>query len=863
MNLTNLLRHISLKHIKLQKAQTFMAVSGICLGVAAMVSIGIVNKSVLRSFEDSINHITGRAALQITGAESGFPEGMLDRVQNAAGVEYAVPVIETNAKLSGGKERSLMILGVDVLQDNQIRDYSLTDESADIPDPLLFLAKLDSLLITRAMADREGIGLDQQIQVQTVEGIRRFRVRGILNPEGPARAAGGDIAIMDIYAAQMVFGKEGRIDRIDVSIARGETLDAVKDRIQAVLPKGYSVDTPAGRTRQVEILTMRFRKSIGLISFMGMFVGMYLIYNAVSISVVQRRKEMGILRALGATRGQIIRLFLGETFVVSVVGSLLGVGLGVFFAKLTIGSVAQSITDAYLKTSVVELAPSWSNIVTGVGIGIIASLAAAAFPARSTTGITPISAIRILPHAEDGRLLSTRIRIASAFFILVSILIFMAYKIADASSAIRSTATIFWSIVFLLLGISLSTPVFLRRFMLLFHRFLSSRLGAGGRLAGLNLQKNISRNAVAVAAIFYSVTLFVSSASMIHSGRKAMLDYIDSVERGDIIISSGHPMAVGGAPNIPMPAEMGKEIEKVPGVLSADPFRKIYLNYNGRRVLLGAFDTLGWMEYNPIMITEGGRKDILRLLPRQDNVVVNESLAARNRIKPGDFVVLPTPNGPVRFGVAAIVVSYTSDSGVIWMDIHTYQRHWHDRLADMFSVRVKANENISAVREAILDGIGKKRNLFALSAREFKDEVRTMIDRSFLVSNAVNIITMIIAGLGIIVTLLASVLERTREIGVLRSIGMRRNQVSGLVIIESVLLGVAGGILGSAAGILIGWINLEGFVRLDYGASVTYHIHYASIGWALLLSAGLSALAGLYPARRAAKTNIVQALAYE
>ncbi|HLE17068.1 MAG TPA: FtsX-like permease family protein, partial [Syntrophales bacterium] len=402
-----------------------------------------------------------------------------------------------------------------------------------------------------------------------------------------------------------------------------------------------------------------------------------------------------------------------------------------------------------------------------------------------------------------------------------------------------------------------------RRFMLLFHRFLSSRLGAGGRLAGLNLQKNISRNAVAVAAIFYSVTLFVSSASMIHSGRKAMLDYIDSVERGDIIISSGHPMAVGGAPNIPMPAEMGKEIEKVPGVLSADPFRKIYLNYNGRRVLLGAFDTLGWMEYNPIMITEGGRKDILRLLPRQDNVVVNESLAARNRIKPGDFVVLPTPNGPVRFGVAAIVVSYTSDSGVIWMDIHTYQRHWHDRLADMFSVRVKSNENISAVREAILDGIGKKRNLFALSAREFKDEVRTMIDRSFLVSNAVNIITMIIAGLGIIVTLLASVLERTREIGVLRSIGMRRNQVSGLVIIESVLLGVAGGILGSAAGILIGWINLEGFVRLDYGASVTYHIHFASIGWALLLSAGLSALAGLYPARRAAKTNIVQALAYE
>lgn len=863
MNFINLLRHISLKHMRFQKARMFMAVCGICLGVAAMVSIDIVNRSVLKSFEDSINQVTGRAALQVTGADSGFPEQMLDKVQGVPGVEYALPVIETNANLAGGKERSFMILGVDLLQDHQIRSYSLTDESADIPDPLLFLAKKDSILLTREMAVREGIKIDQEIQVQTVQGIKKFVVRGLLDPEGPAKAAGGDIAIMDIYAAQMVFGKEGRIDRIDVSFLPGETLNTMKDRIQRALPEGYYVDTPAGRTRQVELLLTRFRKIIGLIGFMAIFVGMYLIYNAVSISVVQRRKEIGILRALGAKRVQIITLFIGEALAVSALASFLGIGLGIVFAKLTVGVVAQNVTDMYLKTSVRELTFSWDFLIKDVGIGIMASLAAAAFPAFAGARITPVSAIRAVPYSEDGFLLSRKTRIASAFFILLSVLIFTAYKTAGPSSVFRSSAATFSSMIFLVLGVSLSTPAFLRLFMAGFHRFFSPYMGAEVRLAGLNLQKNISRNAVAVSAVFYSIAMFVSSSSMIYSLNRSFLDYIEAVDRCDILVSSGHPLAMGGVPSIPMPEELWKDIEKVPGVLSADPFRKTFLNYDGRRLFLGAIDIVRSMEYNQYMLAAGSLKDIRRLLPHQDNVMVNEGFAARYRIKPGDSLVLPTPNGPVSFRVAAIVVSYVSDSGSIWMDIFTYQRHWRDYLADNFSVRVKPNASIPTVREAILDRFGKERKIFALPSREFKGVVRDMLGRSFTLINAVNILTLIIAGLGIIITLLASVLERTREIGILRSIGMKRNQVSGVVLIESALLGAAGGLLGSVVGILTGWITLEGFFRLDLGASVQYHIHYPSIGWSLLLSIGFSALAGLYPARRAAKTNIVEALAYE
>ncbi len=860
MNFSNLLRHISFKHIKLNKTQLALIMGGICLGVAAIVSIDIVNHSVLASFESAINHISGRAALMVSGPEAGFPEEFIEQIQSVTGVEYAVPVIETNANLAQGQGRSLVILGVDVLQDHQIRNYAISDESADIPDPLLFLARPDSILLTRSLADREQIKLDQEVKVQTVAGIHTFKVRGLLNPEGPAKVAGGDMAVMDLAAAQLAFGKEGRIDHIDLSLLPGEQLDTVKTRIQKVLPAGYEIDTPAGRTKQVELLLIHFRKAIRLTGFMAIFVGMYLIYNSVSISVVQRRKEIGILRALGVRRGEIIALFLGETLVISLCGSLLGVLLGLAMAKLTIHTISQIITEVYLKTTITDIAWSWPTLFQNAAMGILAGLAAAAFPAIASSRISPISAIRSLPYAENGSAQSSKTKIAATITLLLAILLLMLHKITGGRQIADATH---FAVVLILLCISLHTPIFLKWFLDIFHLLLSKRLGAGGRLAGLNLQKNLARNAVVVASIFCSITLFVCSACLIHSFRQSVFAYIDSIIRADIFVSSGHPMTTGGSPSIPMPAEMLKEFEEIPGVLMAEPYRKVYTHFNGKRVLLAAFDVTARLSYCPAMLADGNREDLLRLLPDKEYIAVNEGLSAQHGLKPGDKVMLPTPSGPHAFGVAAVVVDYASDSGCLWMDIQTYRRIYQDHLVDMYELRLKPNTEIEPVCTTILERMGQKRRIFALPAGEFKEEVRKMLNRSFVVTNAVNIITLLIAALGIIVTLLASVLERTREIGVLRSIGMLRTQVAAIVIIESALIGAAAGLLGAAVGLLIGRLELEAFFQLNMGASISFHVHYAATALAILLAIILSALAGLYPAHRAAKTNIVEALAYE
>lgn len=863
MTLANLLRRISLKHVKLQKTRTIIAVFGIALGVASMVSIDIVNKSVLRSFEESIDRVAGRAALQVTGAESGFPEEMLDRIQKVPGVEFALPIIETTANFAEGSGRSFMILGIDSFQDHQIRSYKLTDESADIPDPLMFLARADSILLSKKMADREGIRIDQAIKVQTVRGIRTFYVRGLLNPDGPAGASGGDVAVMDVYAVQKMFGKEGKIDRVDMSFLPGGSLDVMKERIQAALPEGYYVDTPAGRTRQVENTTQRFRTSMGLVSFMALFVGMYLIYNTVAISVVQRRKEIGIIRALGGTRKQVIVLFLGETTALSGIASLLGIGLGILFAQATVGLVAQNISDMIIRATVTELVFSWRHAALDAGIGIAASLGAALFPAINAAKIAPVSAIRSLPYSDDGFLLGNRMKLASLVCMLAAFVPFAIYKTADPSSAMRSSSLVFLSMALLLLGISLATPVFLKFFLRAFHNRLANRLGASGKLAGLNLQKNISRNAVAVAAVFFGIALSVGSSGMIHSMRISLNEYFDAIIRVDLMVSSGNPLALGSATNLPMPFEMVGKIGKVPGILSAEPFRKIYLNYRGERIMLEMFDVARRLEYCPGMIAQGSREDMVRLMPGQNSIAVNEGFAAKHRIKPGDSIMLPTPRGPQRFGVAAVVVAFESDAGTVWMDINTFQRIWQDNLIDIVEARIQPGADLAQVREAILQRFGAERKLFVLPAHEFREEIRKILDRMFAVSNAVNIIALVIAGFGIVVTLLASVLERTREIGILRSIGMKKGGVAGVVIIESMLLGAAGGLLGAATGILVGWFNVEGFFRADFGANAAYHIPYFSIILAVALAVALATLAGLYPAWRAAKTNITEALAYE
>ncbi len=298
-------------------------------------------------------------------------------------------------------------------------------------------------------------------------------------------------------------------------------------------------------------------------------------------------------------------------------------------------------------------------------------------------------------------------------------------------------------------------------------------------------------------------------------------------------------------------------------IIGCRPYRQAFISVDNSNILVASTDVRRQMEYSSFMITNGNADDISRLLPGQDNVLVSESLAVRRGIKRGDSITLPTPAGPASFGVVAICEDYTYEFGSVLMDTGTYRRHWHDELADIIQVLVDRKQDIPAVREAIMRQQGKHMRLFILTMDEYLQAARKIVDDIYDVFHALDVLTLSIACLGIIITLLASVLERIREIGMIRAIGAFKGQVSRIVVVESVILGLTGGILGVIVGTIQGWMSVEGFGNGEAGMSINYLVDYAALGKAIILAIGFSALAGLYPARRAARTNIVEALAYE
>lgn len=836
-----------------------MSFVGICLGVTALVSMNIVTRSVYHSFEDSINQVAGRTALEISAGETGFPEQFLQRVQKVPGIACAVPVIEAQARLNTKSARTLTILGVDVHQDQQIRDYRISGQSNDIRNPLMLLTEPNTILITEALAKREGIKKDQNLHLETIYGMKTFKVGGLLDPVGPAKAAGGDMAVMDLHTAQMAFGKKGRIDRIDLIFLPGQTSDATRNHLRQILPEGYHVESPDFRTGQIVDLLKIFRLNFYSMGFFALVVGLYLIFNSAYVSVVQRRKEIGILRALGTTRGQIIRLFLSETLIISFFASLLGLALGILFAKFTLDLVRIEDLSAvyYMKASLDGLLINRWDMAKDVGIGIIASLLAATFPAVTASRITPVSAIRLLPYSQEGSWLGNKMMLGAVVFFLLSFLVaVLNYLVAF------NTFFFLLPVIFFLLGMSLSLPFYLKRFVIIFRRVLSGPLGAAGRQAGLNLQKNISRNAVVVGAIAVSIAIFVFGTQLVNNLRTSALTYSESYFQADMYVTTG---GISAAKITPMPGEMVKEIEKIPGVLSVIPGRNVRLIFQGLNAELTSSDLTQRLTCMPSMwLTQRQREDLLLHLPDQNNIMINDVLATRYHLQRGDSLSLPTPDGKVRFGIAAIGPLLGRAGGeVILMDSRTYQRYWQDTQADSFTIKLNSTNDFLSVRQAIIEKFGKERRLFVSSSGDLKEEMKKYLSHGFWVFYAVIIITLIIACLGILITLLAAILERRREIGILRAIGMTKRQITGIVIIESTLIGAAGGVLGLAVGLLISWRYWESLVYPLYGGSLTYHIQYASLVWALVLSIGISILAGLYPARQAAKTNIAEALSYE
>ena len=324
-----LYRLISWPYVRKHALRSLLTIAGIVIGVSVFFAMHAANQSVFDAFQDTVRRIAGATELQISAGEPGFDEEVLERVQTLSQVAVAAPVIEAVAGTGLAGQGNLLILGVDLTGDRGLRDYQLdSGDAAVIDDPLVFLAQPDSIMVTADYARRNGLAISSKITLDTAEGTKPFVVRGVLRSGGFASAFGGNLAIMDIYAAQQVFGRGRKFDRIDVMLTKGTPLNEGQAKIRAMLGPGFDVQPPASRGQSFQSLLRIYYFILNFSSAFALVVGMFIIYSSFSIAVTQRRKEIGILRALGATRAQIAALFLGESAIGGLIGSAVGVLVG-------------------------------------------------------------------------------------------------------------------------------------------------------------------------------------------------------------------------------------------------------------------------------------------------------------------------------------------------------------------------------------------------------------------------------------------------------------------------------------------------------------------------------------------------------
>src|SRR5580692_9189742 len=390
-----LLRLLSWQYARKHPLRTFLTTAGIILGTAVFVGMHTANQSVLAAFHNTVNRIAGGTQLQVEAGEAGFDESVLERVQAVPEVNIAVPVIEAAANTGLEGQGSILILGVDMTGDRTLRDYEIEADEAMVEDPLVFLAQPDSIIVADIFTQKNGLGIGSKLSMRTMEGEKQFTIRGIMKSGGLAGAFGGNLAVMDIYAAQKVFGRGRRFDRIDLTVKEGVPVEDAARKLEAALGPGFQVESPSVRGAQFESLARVYSISADLTSAFALFIGLFIIFNTFSIAVAQRRREIGVLRMLGATQAQIRTLYLGESAVIGILGSCAGIGVGLLIARGMASFIGAYLGEVYgVAQSTDEITANPTLLLIALGMGIATSLLAAVIPARNAARVDPVMALQ-------------------------------------------------------------------------------------------------------------------------------------------------------------------------------------------------------------------------------------------------------------------------------------------------------------------------------------------------------------------------------------------------------------------------------------------------------------------------------------
>jgi putative ABC transport system permease protein len=837
----------SLRSLLQRPWQTGLMVLGIALGVAVVVAIDLANASAQRSFTLSTESLVGRATHRISGGPSGVPEDLYRQLRLEAGLRASAPVVEGLGIAIDLDEQPVRILGLDPLAEAPFRDF-FGDQGISASGLARFYTDPDAVLLSVATAEQYGLQLGSSLRLQVGDRIETLVVAGLLEPaQWQNRAALDGVLIMDIAAAQELLDRVGRLTGIDL-ILGPEEADALAD----ALPSSVSLLPASQQAQTAGQLTDAFQLNLTALSLLALVVGMFLIYNTVMFSVVQRRAVLGTMRALGLTSAQLFGMVLAEAGLVSLLGSGLGVGLGWALGRGAVGLVSQTINDLYYVLSVRETPLTLATVWKGVGLGMGAGLIGALLPALEAASVPPVTAIqRSSLEARARRWLPWVAGVGCGLIAAGAVVLWTARDSVLASLVALSGVVV---------GMALLVPAATVAAMQLALPLLGAIGGPLARMAPRNVVRSLSRTGIALAALSVSLSVTIGVSTMISSFRGTVSNWLNLVLRADLYVSAPGP---GGAEtSVRLPPELVGRLGAVPGVARAEPYRTVETRSEFGTVLLTAVDGRRGRDASLYRFAQGGAEAVWSSV-LGGAVIASEPLAYRAGLPPrGASLELQTDRGPHRFPVAAIYYDYSADRGGILMTLETYHQFWDDRSLTSIGVFVEPGQDLDemAVRlRQALSGTG----LQVVANRSLRQQALAIFDRTFAITDALRILAVVVAVIGIVSALMALTLERTRELATMQALGSTVAQLRRLTLLETGLMGAVAGVLSWPIGLVLAAILVYVINLRSFGWTIRMELQAGVLAQALLLSLAAAMSASIYPLRHLQQVEVAAALRQE
>ena len=831
-----------------RRARTVLTVVGIALGVGVLVTALGVDAGLDASIDRTVASMVGRADLRLTAfEEKGLSAATLAQIASVGGIAATAPAIERKTFLGSqaGKPVEAVpvtVLGIDPLVEPRVRDMPLKRGK-----PLVGDAD-PTALITETLARTDGLDVGDKLQILGAGAPVNVTVSGVLTGDGPELGSAGRTVVLPIRTAMLLNIADGdpaptqvdAVTRVDLVLAAGAPVDQVAAAIGTALTlQPYVLSKPQDIAASLRASTLDIRSTMALLAAITLFAASILILNTIAMTVVERIRELGLLRAAGASRGQIARIVATQALVLGVAGSALGIVIGVllaFVAAAWLRASGQLAIDGPVISGWVVAA----GLVAGVGITLVAAFE----PARRAAGVSPVAVLRARADPAELARSHTRWLIVVVVVVGAIAVLLMPGGATNLAVPIRAIA-----VYVLLLIAVLATPPLLGPLARLVGLPFAVFLRLEERLARASLRRDPSRTALTVGALIVGLAMVVALSSVASTARVAATSWLADVVPGDEILTAIAPAPMGDG-------GIDQQLSTIDGVQLATPLASFDLAYAGTRLEAVAISGADFLADGRLRFTAGDRGAALTAIDGAGSVILPAARAQRIGVGVGDFMAVATSQGLVNLKVVGLVErsfpGRTGDAALVG---------WEDATAkfgvvgaDAFGVRYAPGRQADAQPQ--VEALARQLALTASPISAVAGAVGDALDRLFGLLDLLAFAAVVIAGLGIVNTLSMNTLERVREIGMLRAAGMSRSQVWRSVLVEAGILGAIGGIVGSVVGVVIGLL-------LGGGAgstSVLAAIPWTTVGLAIVLGVALAMLAAAQPARMAGRVPIVMAV---